>query len=66
MAPVRLNQPNGKRLAVVHRCTVCGHESTNRLATDDPCQPDSWQVIAQFQQSMIDSGRRRQSQAAKT
>lgn len=60
MAPVRLDQPNGKGLAVVHRCTTCGHESTNRLATDDPGQPDSWQLIAQLQQSMIGFRRRRQ------
>lgn len=53
MAPVRLVQPRGKGLAVVHRCTVCSEESTNRLATDDPRQPDSWEAIAALQQSMI-------------
>lgn len=49
MLPVRLVHPRGKTLAVVHRCTACGRESTNRLATDDPQQPDSWEAIASVQ-----------------
>ena len=50
MEPVRLDQPRGKGLAVVHVCIVCGHESRNRLAGDDPIQPDSWEAIARVQE----------------
>ncbi|QDP97220.1 RNHCP domain-containing protein [Microlunatus elymi] len=49
MAPVRLVQPRGKGLAIVHVCTVCGHESRNRLAVDDPSQPDSWEAVVHVQ-----------------
>lgn len=49
MEPIRLDQPRGKRLAVVHVCIVCGQESRNRLAEDDPVQPDSWAAIARVQ-----------------
>ena len=51
MAPVRLVQPRGKGLAVVHRCVLCGYESRNRLAVDDPNQPDGWEPIARIQQA---------------
>jgi hypothetical protein len=50
MEPVRLEQPRGKGLAVVHVCTVCGRRSRNRLAGDDPRQPDSWEAIARIQE----------------
>ncbi|MFC7624458.1 RNHCP domain-containing protein [Microlunatus sp. GCM10028923] len=49
MRPVRLVQPRGKRLAVVHRCLTCGVESTNRLAVDDPRQPDCPHAVAAVQ-----------------
>ncbi|WP_373288819.1 RNHCP domain-containing protein [Microlunatus endophyticus] len=50
MEPVRLDRPRGKGLAVVHVCIVCGHESRNRLAGDDPIQPDSWEAVARVQE----------------
>ncbi|GAB3743622.1 RNHCP domain-containing protein [Microlunatus parietis] len=53
MRPVRLVQPRGKRLAVVHRCLTCGVESTNRLAVDDPMQPDCALAVADVQASAL-------------
>lgn len=49
MAPLHLVQPRGKGIAVRHRCRWCGAESTNRLAYDDPRQPDSIKAIAELQ-----------------
>ncbi|MBO0813245.1 MAG: RNHCP domain-containing protein [Microlunatus sp.] len=57
MEPVRLVQPRGKGLAVVHVCTACGHQSRNRLAVDDPDQPDSWDAIARVQAAAERFGR---------
>ena len=49
MAPVHLVQPRGKGIAVRHCCLWCGAGSTNRLAYDDPRQPDSITAIAELQ-----------------
>lgn len=52
MRPVSLVQPRGKRLAVVHECTRCGHRQANRLALDDPAS-DSPEAIAALQRRML-------------
>lgn len=52
MEPVLITQPRGKKLAVVHECTRCGHRQTNRLALDD-ATPDSIHTISAIQMDAL-------------
>lgn len=52
MEPVLITQPRGKKLAVVHECTRCGHRQTNRLALDDPVS-DSIETISAIQTNAL-------------
>ncbi|MFX4293225.1 RNHCP domain-containing protein [Streptomyces bohaiensis] len=45
MRPERVDQPRGKGLAVVHRCTSCGFTRPNRIA-DDYGQGDSIDAVS--------------------
>lgn len=46
MRPVAVEQRRGKGWMVVHECTGCGTRRPNRLALDDPVQPDDPVAIA--------------------
>jgi hypothetical protein len=41
MRPVRIEHRSGKGMVLVHCCEWCGHRSVNRVAVDDPAQPDA-------------------------
>jgi hypothetical protein len=45
MRPVAVDHRRRKGLVLVHRCERCGHRSVNRLALDDPVQPDSAEAL---------------------
>jgi len=46
MAPVGLRYRSGKGWMLVHECQRCGHRQPNRVAVDDPRQPDSPEAVA--------------------
>ncbi|WP_446721070.1 RNHCP domain-containing protein [Luteococcus sp. H138] len=52
MEPVLITQPRGKKLAVVHQCTRCGHRQTNKLALDD-VTPDSIDAMSALQMKTL-------------
>lgn len=41
MQPVALDYRGNKGWMVIHECTRCGRRQPNRLALDDPVQPDT-------------------------
>jgi len=42
LVPVGVEEHKKKGYMVTHRCDRCGHETRNKLAFDDPGQPDSF------------------------
>lgn len=46
MAPVAVYIHSKKGYMVEHRCDRCGYTSVNKLALEDPSQPDNREVIA--------------------
>ncbi|MGZ4134483.1 MAG: RNHCP domain-containing protein, partial [Tumebacillaceae bacterium] len=42
LEPVSIEDNKKKGYMVVHRCKACGHVGKNKLALDDPNQPDSF------------------------
>ena len=51
MMPKAIYSHSKKGYMVVHRCRACGHEAVNRLAVDDPDQPDDIAVVLQLMRS---------------
>lgn len=45
MAPMEVYQHSKKGYMIHHRCETCGHEAVNKLALDDPVQPDDFEVV---------------------
>ncbi len=45
MEPIAIETHSKKGYRVVHRCTSCGYETVNKLALDDPTQPDEMDAI---------------------
>ncbi len=45
MDPIAIKTHSKKGYMVVHRCRVCGYETVNKLALDDPVQPDSMETV---------------------
>lgn len=50
MWPVRV-VARAKGLMVVHRCDRCGAERANRVALDDPVQPDDAAIVGELSAS---------------
>jgi hypothetical protein len=42
MKPTGFDYHPKKGWMVVHQCIACGHQTRNKLAFDDPLQPDSY------------------------
>lgn len=51
MVPERVFIHSKKGYMVEHRCTRCGHLSVNRLALDDPLQPDRRETVMRLMQA---------------
>lgn len=49
MKPARIVHPRGKTLAIEHICEQCGQRQVNKLALDDPRQPDRYEAISAVQ-----------------
>ncbi len=47
MRPVRIDQER-QTWFVIHVCEGCGIERRNRLALDDPLQPDDWDRVIEL------------------
>lgn len=45
MEPIAIKTHSKKGYMVVHRCTLCGCETVNKLSLDDPMQPDSMETV---------------------
>ena len=45
MEPIEVYQHSKKGYMIRHRCCACGHESVNKLALDDPDQPDDFELV---------------------
>lgn len=45
MVPIAIVIHSKKGYQIVHRCTHCGYESLNKLALEDPFQPDEMQSV---------------------
>lgn len=46
MAPIGVDFRSGKGFMLIHRCMSCGYRRLNRVATDDPRQPDDIAAVA--------------------
>jgi hypothetical protein len=42
LEPVGIEDHKKKGYMIIHRCQTCGHTGKNKLALDDPNQPDSF------------------------
>ena len=45
MKPIAIRMNSKKGYMVVHRCSLCGMETVNKLALEDPVQPDSMDTV---------------------
>jgi hypothetical protein len=45
MKPISIEHNSKKGYMVVHRCDHCGYQTVNKLALDDPVQPDSMEMV---------------------
>nr|NNM90434.1 RNHCP domain-containing protein [Bacilli bacterium] len=45
MKPISIEHNSKKGYMVVHRCDHCGYQTVNKLALDDPVQPDSMETV---------------------
>jgi hypothetical protein len=48
LVPVGIENNKKKGYMVLHRCNTCGHTCKNKLALDDPVQPDSFDRMLQI------------------
>jgi hypothetical protein len=48
LEPVSVEEHKNKGWMVVHRCQLCDHVTRNRLALDDPNQPDSFDRLLEI------------------
>jgi hypothetical protein len=48
LIPVAIEEHKKKGYMVVHRCQACGHTTRNKLALDDPNQPDSFDRVLEI------------------
>lgn len=48
MEPIRLVYHSKKGQQLIHRCKTCGKESVNKVAIDDPVQPDDINKICEI------------------
>jgi DNA-directed RNA polymerase subunit RPC12/RpoP len=48
LVPVGIEQNKKKGYMVIHRCQKCGHVGRNKLALDDPRQPDSFETVLEI------------------
>lgn len=51
LEPIRIEIHSKKGYMVVHRCQTCGHLTRNKLALEDPVQPDSLERMLQLMQN---------------
>jgi DNA-directed RNA polymerase subunit RPC12/RpoP len=52
MRPISIEYKSKKGYQIVFQCTKCGQKSRNKVATDDPRQPDDIEKIAQLSSSI--------------
>ena len=48
MVPVSIYRHAKKGYMVEHRCRTCGHRAVNKLALDDPAEPDDFGLVLRF------------------
>ncbi len=48
MEPIEIYHHSKKGYMIRHRCTECGYESVNKLALEDPVQPDNFDLVLQI------------------
>ena len=48
MKPIEIYQHSKKGYMIRHRCKECGYESVNKLALEDPVQPDNFDLVLQI------------------
>ncbi|SDX27036.1 RNHCP domain-containing protein [Marininema mesophilum] len=48
MQPIGIEYKSKKGYQIIFRCKKCGHMSRNKVATEDPKQPDDIEKIAQL------------------
>lgn len=48
LEPIGIEHHSKKGYMVVHRCRSCGHVGKNKLALDEPTQPDSMERMLQL------------------
>lgn len=52
MEPVAYSQNSKKGYIITHRCIKCGKEINNKLAFDDPVQPDDFDYFIELIQEL--------------
>ena len=50
MQPVGIDYKSSKGYVVIHKCRSCGTVKRNRLALDDPEQPDDFDLVLELMQ----------------
>jgi hypothetical protein len=48
LEPVAIEKHSKKGYMVVHRCRKCGHVTRNKLALEDPVQPDNFEKMLEL------------------
>ncbi|UOF89900.1 RNHCP domain-containing protein [Fodinisporobacter ferrooxydans] len=48
LEPVAIELHTKKGYQIVHQCKRCGHKTKNKMALDDPGQPDSYTVLLEI------------------
>ncbi|ASS75030.1 RNHCP domain-containing protein [Tumebacillus algifaecis] len=48
LVPIGFEEHKKKGHMVIHRCQACGHVGRNKLAFDDPVQPDSFDEMVKL------------------
>ncbi|WP_018131890.1 RNHCP domain-containing protein [Effusibacillus pohliae] len=52
LEPVRIESHSKKGYMIVHRCRQCGHLTKNKLALEDPVQPDSFDRMLELMRNV--------------
>jgi uncharacterized Zn finger protein len=48
LKPVEIIPHSKKGYQIVHKCQRCGHITKNKMALDDPVQPDSYERMLEW------------------
>ncbi len=52
MIPVSVFSHSKKGYMIEHRCQLCGHMTVNKLALEDPVQPDNMETVLAIMKEM--------------